>query len=519
MHGNTTSHAEKAETLRNAGFTPNHESHEYGDIFDEFENNRDIPVWERPTPFDDISLPPFPVNELPVIISDYVRAVAESTQTAPDMAATAALAVLSLCLQGKYTIEGKKDWREPLNLYTLIVALPAERKSAVMNHILIPVRQYEKDENERLAPLIEQNKMEKAILLNRKKALEAQAAKPKADFDMAQIRELSEEITEFEETKPFRLYYDDITPQKLAEALSDNNGRTAILSSEGGIFDILSGKYSNNTADIDVFLKAHAGDSIRVDRIGRASNHVESPAMTTLLFVQPNVIESLMSNGTFHGRGLCARFLYSIPTSRIGSREFESAPIPEINADRYNNLIMALLKLKGNGEALTLSAGAYEILKGFSEYIEGLLNEELYDIQAFGGKLAGAVLRIAGLLHIANNIDNLTLEVNEHDMGCAMNIGTYFIEHAKKAYQIMGADEVAGQCKYILKQLRKSRPETINVRNLMKLCKRFKTMEETTPPIIRLCEHGYLRELKTEYSGTGRPQATVWEINPATYEY
>lgn len=78
-----------------------------------------ISTWEAPVPFKSVNLPMFPVNELPTIVSDYTRAVSETTQTSPDMAATAALAILALSLQGKFLIEGKKDWREPLNLYTL----------------------------------------------------------------------------------------------------------------------------------------------------------------------------------------------------------------------------------------------------------------------------------------------------------------------------------------------------------------------------------------------------------------
>ena len=61
-------------------------------------------TWETPVPFDSVKIPEFPVNELPVIISDYVRAVAESAQVSPDMAAVASLATLALCLQGKYFI-------------------------------------------------------------------------------------------------------------------------------------------------------------------------------------------------------------------------------------------------------------------------------------------------------------------------------------------------------------------------------------------------------------------------------
>ena len=52
------------------------------------------------------NLPPFPVDCLPTVLRDYVRAVAEHSQTAVDMAAVIGLGVLAVCLQGKYVVEG-----------------------------------------------------------------------------------------------------------------------------------------------------------------------------------------------------------------------------------------------------------------------------------------------------------------------------------------------------------------------------------------------------------------------------
>lgn len=57
--------------------------------------------WDTPIPFEKPTLPTFPVDALPKIIKDYVVAVAETTQTPVDMAATASLAIMSLCMQGR----------------------------------------------------------------------------------------------------------------------------------------------------------------------------------------------------------------------------------------------------------------------------------------------------------------------------------------------------------------------------------------------------------------------------------
>ena len=123
----------------------------------------------------------FPTEALPVPIKDYVLAVAESTQTPVDMSACASLAVVALCLQGKYRIKAKSDWSEPLNLFTVIVAEPSERKSPIINLMTKPLNEYEAEYNSRNAADLEASKMNKRILEKRQRALEDKAAKGKAD--------------------------------------------------------------------------------------------------------------------------------------------------------------------------------------------------------------------------------------------------------------------------------------------------------------------------------------------------
>jgi hypothetical protein len=267
------------------------------------------PEWEMPIPFDEYHLPPFPLSALPKAIGDYVAALSESTQTPIDMAATAAIAILSVCMQGKFKIRAKPDWIEPVNIFVLNVMNPSERKSAVENAMIRPLNVYESERNTQNAAAIETSKMQKRILERRQKVLEDQASKGKADAQA--VRRMAEEIAGYKEMKPMKLYVDDITTEKLTSVLADNNGRAAILSTEGGIFDTLAGAYSK-TVNIDVMLKGYSGDSIRVDRIGRNSESIMNPALTVLLMVQPSVLSGLMQNGVFRGRGLTARFLYCI---------------------------------------------------------------------------------------------------------------------------------------------------------------------------------------------------------------
>lgn len=118
----------------------------------------------------------------------------------------------------------------------------------------------------------------------------------KGKVEMSEVDKVSEELASFKEEKPLKLYVDDITTEKLTSVLADNDGRAAILSTEGGIFDTLAGIYTKNV-NIDVILKGYSGDSIRVDRIGRQSESVMTPALTMLLMAQPSVLSGLIKAG------------------------------------------------------------------------------------------------------------------------------------------------------------------------------------------------------------------------------
>jgi hypothetical protein len=206
----------------------------------------------------------------------------------------------------------------------------------------------------------------------------------------------------------------------------------------------------------------------------------------------------------------------------VGSRKFESRPIGEKTTGEYYGLVNILIAHNPDEQKIiTLDEKAYGFLKGFAEKIEPMLIDELSEIVDYAGKLVGTVLRIAGLLYIAGHMplgqDELILP--EDCMRSAIAIGEYFLEHAKAAYQLMGADEAAEQCKYILRQLKKSQPSAVTVRDIMRVCQKFKTAESISAPLARLCEYGYLKEIQAEQSenGKGRPPARQWEVNLAAY--
>ena len=145
------------------------------------------------------------------------------------------------------------------------------------------------------------------------------------------------------------------------------------------------------------------------------------------------------------------------------------------------------------------------------------------DISDWAGKLVGAVLRISGILCRANStvcsvfLDEPTpLVVDAETMKNAITIGRYYTEHSKAAFSLMGADPIVKQCKYVLSAIKKNGLVEFTRRDIMRICRGIRTAEEVQPVIDRLSEYGYVvAKPISGYTGTGRPAAQSYLVNPA----
>lgn len=480
--------------------------------------------WTKPLPFDEIQLPPFPAHVLPKPIRDYVMAVAEFTQTPVDMAASCALAVASVGIQGKYVVEAKEGWYEPVNIYTLIIMNPSERKSPVMKLMVQVLHQYEAEYNRQHAGSVIASGAKKRMLQQRLRSAEDQVAKGKADI--SEIDKAAAELAGFKEETPLRLLVDNVTIEKLVSILSANDGHAAVISTEGGLFINLAGVYTKNV-NIDPILQAYTGDTIRIDRMGRESESIENPAITLCLMAQPRVLAEIMENKNFSGKGFLARLMYAVPASMIGKRVYRTKPIPAHTKEAYEACINNTLKEEypPRPMVIKLSPKADAMIESFSNEVEPKLKTEYEDISEWGGKIVGTTLRIAGLLCRVSTTrsdfmdEQESLVIDEKIMDGAIQIARYYIEHAKASFTLMGADAVVKQCKYVLAAIKEKQLERFNTRDIMRLCRSFKRAEDLQPVLNRLEDYGYITVQNPKpYSGKGRPPAQTYLVNPLVFE-
>lgn len=480
--------------------------------------------WNVPTPLQNniSNLPTFPIEALPSNIKNYVKAVSEHTQTPIDMSAIASISVIASALQGKYEVKIKEGYTEPLNLYCLLIANPAERKSAIMRQMTKYLYEYEKEENKKRQKDIDQQTIELTTKRNLIKRLET--SKKEEDIEKAICLQVECRELEEKQVKPLRLIADDCTPEALTSLLADNKGRLSIISAEGGIFDMIAGKYAK-VPSIDTLLKSHCGDPIRVDRKGRPTEIIENPSITILLAIQENVLEGLMLNDTLRGKGLNARFIYCKPKSALGTRKFKTQPIPEETKEEYKKLIYNFLTLpiEETPKLLKLSSEANQAIEEFFYWLEPQLADELSFMGDWAGKLVGTCLRIAGILHlmdftnISNNNDIISLETAEK----AITISKYFLEHSKYAYMIMGVDKEMQKAKYILQKIEKQTENLLKRHEIFKMSRNrdIHNVQDIEKALQILLDNEYIRELPTiRKEGAGRKPDITYELNPLYFK-
>lgn len=473
-----------------------------------------VPKWKAPLPFNEVNLPPFPVKSLPWPLGEWVTAVSQNTETPTDMAAVCALAVLSCTVQGKFVVSPKNHYSEPLNLYFLIVANSGERKSAIVRLMTQPIYQYERKENERRRTLMENEQVKLNSLKKQVETLERDGKNEKASKIRVQYRSIEQN-----QTKPLRLIADDTTPEAMTSLLANNNGMLSIITTEGGIFDTLAGRYSN-TISIDTVLKAYSGDPIRVDRKGREGEVINNPTLTMLLSAQDNVLAEIMKNEAFKSRGLTARILYCRPKSKMGTRHFVTPDIPPDLEIAYQQLVGKLLEIpyptNGILPIINLSPSAQKEVIRFHDWLEPKLVDELEYMESWGAKLLGNMLRIAGMLHCAKN-SNAPSEtaLSSETVQQAIAISKYFLHHAKCVHNLLGTDKDMQLAKHVTKKLQNQEKRELSKYQIFRLCRgSFQRVDDLNPILDILIEFGYLKERTHPAPTGGRPRANTYLLNP-----
>jgi replicative DNA helicase len=162
---------------------------------------------------------------------------------------------------------------------------------------------------------------------------------------------------------------------------------------------------------------------------------------------------------------------------------------------------------------------AYQKWKEYAKLIEKFMGEEigkLTHMTDWAGKLAGAIGRIAGLIHCMRYASSnpLDYEISFDDMHAAVKIGHCLTNHALAVFDLLHQDGAVPIGRQLLNWIKYEKRNQFKFRDVQRKFRRFK--RELEPVLTLLKEHEIIQEweLKPQH---GRP-SRMFDVNPFIFE-
>lgn len=496
------------------------------------------PEWPAPVPMSQPpDVPEFPDDVLPDWMRAFVLAQAEELQVPVDLLALLVLAAASGGISRKVVVTPRAGWDwEPVNLFVLIALLPGERKSQTFNKVFAFLHELEKRLREVAEPIVKEAESDLRVAEGRVKHLEGQISKcddAEARRELTKcLQDAREELAKVVVPAMPLLRVDDDTPEMLGKEIVQQCGRLVAASPESKTIENISA-YSEKP-NFDVFLKGHAGDDIRSGRVSRGRDSITRPALTCAYAVQPCVIEGMGGSPEFRGRGVLARWWYSLAVSRVGYRTIGAAAVPKTIRDVYAARMTMLWETdyldpeECSPHELRFTAEAATALMAFETWVEELLRPggTLSALGGWGNKLCGLCVRLSGVLHAADGIGTgknwqaTRIPVGVLDRAVRI-CREHAIPHALAAFDLMGATEAIVNARTLLRWIgnRADKYAEFTKRDVFNGCRAsFATVAEMEPALDLLEQHYLIRPKKQEQrSGPGRKPSPEYVVNPAAF--
>lgn len=483
------------------------------------------PGGAEPVPWGDpITLPvsrptaPFCAEVLGPRVSTFVKAVAAQTATAPDIAGVAALGVVSAVITGAAVVEADMGWSQPVNLYLNVLAAPGEAKTPTLHCVARPLDELERERAQRFSrQRVEAQGLK--VAESRLRHLEAVAAKATgaeqvgAEEAAAQAAQAAAAIVV---PKMPRVYTREATPEGLVRLLGEQGGRLAVVTDEGSEFFQLAQRYSaTGKGNLGIYLAGHDGVRYTSDRAERDAVVIDSVCLTVCLLGQPIVLEELAKDRQANGRGLLARFLWSLPASRVGYRPVHRQPVGEDLALGWQQLVLGLAREAEQitePSVLRLCPGAKRAFDEWRESHEPKLRPTgpLASISEWGTKLPGQVLRLAGNLH-AMREGTLEGTVSAETMQGALALAEYFTSHALVTFAAMRTDPAMRDAEAVLAWISERALPEVRTSDIVE--SKDWLADRVRGALRVLSEYAWVRSAPRT-GARGRPPET-WEVHPS----
>lgn len=373
--------------------------------------------WPEPVPLA-VKTPcePYPADALPDTIRRAVEEVQGFVKAPLPLIAGCALSAVSVAVQALYDVSRADKLNGPSGLFTLAIADSGERKTTCDGFFTKAIRDWEAEQREAIAPILERHESDMAAWNAEKEGILAAIRNAgKAGKDAGQLKD---NLARLQQRKPEppripRLILGDETPENLAWTLAKQWPSGGVVSSEAGVVFGAHGmgkdSIMRNLALLNVLWD---GGELPIGRRTSESFTVRGTRLTVGLQIQEATLREFFgrSGALARGTGFLARFLVAWPESTQGTRFYSDPPDNWPRLHAFHNRITAILKtpvpIQEDGSLrpalLPLDSEAKAAWKLFYNAIESELlpSRELYDVRDVASKTAENAARLAALFQV-----------------------------------------------------------------------------------------------------------------------
>lgn len=414
--------------------------------------------WGEPIPLEKpAAYPDVPIDAFPPWVAAQIHNVTNQLLCDPVLPATFALGALSVASLGHVQINVRAgQTMRTTGLYLAAAGPPASGKSPALDMMMGPVREHEAFMIAAAAQEVAKAHAEKAILAKQAKAaVEKAAALPEEAHHATAARELQAKADTVPIPAAGELITGDITPERLATVMAENNERLAIVSDESGVLNV--DRYGDSKAiggggkKMDIYLQGFTGQAVAVHRQSAPTVRLAHPLLAIVAGVQPEPLNRAFADPEFRERGLLARFLVTRTSQEARNTDYDRDVWDHQVATTYHDNLLALANQWGSWDhpaVLNLEPAARRRLSAWGAELHdrGLIGGELEGEGGWVSKMRDSVIRIAALLHLAD-LNRFDEDVSEEVVDRAITLGEWFIAHfiheaadiAKKARVLLEA--------------------------------------------------------------------------------
>jgi hypothetical protein len=464
---------------------------------------------------------PFPIESLGDLLAPAALAIHDRIQAPLAICGQSVLAAATLTVQGHADVELPTHQARPLTNFYMSIAATGERKTAVDEEALWPIRKRE-------TALREHWEAQQPDYENAKLAWDKarEAITRKAKGDRARIKSELDALGQAP-APPLAplLTCPEPTYEGIVKLFAVGFPSLGIFAAEGGQF--IGGHGMSDEAK----LRTSAGLSAAWD--GDPFKRVRSGEVTVLpgrrlamhLMAQPDVASMMLNDPLLADQGILSRILPTAPESTSGHRPWhEPLGESELAMKRYGARLLDILELplpvEANGKntlvprALPLSTEARRLWIGFYDHVERRVASggELEPVRGLANKLPEHAARLAAVVTLMRDIHAAEIACPE------MQAGIELAQHyATEGLRLFGASRIRGELR-LAKQLLNWLRSHWNVSAIS-----LPDIYQRGPSVIRdkakasrivtiLEDHGYLARIECGAEIEGKWRREAWRL-------